>query len=265
VIPLPRPGLIKNPKISLEGLIVGSEVKIYNGSNCLNEVTNFTAENESQEVTLPELETGDYTFHATTTLQDKVSECSKAFEFYRLSTKPSPPIISLLSPTEPLGTEKNLTFKIDEVTKDHDITLYSGPSCEQEIKVTKSEGPSVLIYTTLNELKVHKFSSKATNSDGFSSDCSLMPATYTLSYYPEKPTLILNKNLMAHDEEAELKIEGFKALDTIKIYETQDCSGEVSNLTFTSGLTKLTNLTPKDSYVWSAMLKSSKDPINPPG
>lgn len=238
---------------------MGSKVKIYNGSNCLNEVTNFTAENETQEVTLPELETGNYIFHATTTLQDKVSECSTAFVFYRLSTKPSPPTITLLSPTKPLGTEKNLTFKIDEVTKDHDITLYSGPSCEQEIKVIKSEGPSVLIDTTVNELKVHKFSSKATNSDGFSSDCSSLPATYTLSYYPEKPTLILNKNLMAHDEEAELKIEGFKALETIKIYETQDCSVEVSNLTFTNGLTKLTNLAPKDSYVWSAMLINSDD------
>ena len=253
------PGLITKPKIKLEGLEMGSVVKIYNGSNCLSEVTNFTAGNESQEVPLPELKPGDYTFYATTTFQDKVSECSTAFVFYRLSTKPSPPAISRINPIEALGTEKNLTFKIDGVTKDHDITLYSGPSCEQEIKVTKSEGPSVQIDTTVNELRTHSFSSKVTNSDGFSSDCSSVPATYTLSYYPEKPTLLLNKNIMAHDEEAELKIEGFKALETIKIYETQDCSGEVSNLTFTNGLTKLTNFAPKDSYVWSAMLINSDD------
>ncbi len=253
------PGLKTDPKMKLEGLIKGSVVRIYNGSNCLSEMTNFNAGNESQEVILSGLLPGDYTFHATTTFQDKVSECSKAFVFYRLSTKPSPPTITLQNPKEALGIEKDLTFKIDGVINHHEITLYSGSSCEKEITSTNSEGTSVLINTTVNEFGTHNFSTKATNSDGFSSDCSKVPATYTLSYYPEKPTLLLNKNLMAHDEEAELEIQGFRASETIKIYENENCSGEVSNLSFTNGLTKLTNLAPRDSYKWSAMLINSDD------
>ena len=120
----------------------------------------------------------------------------------------APSTVTLVSPISSPNTVKQPTFKVDGVSANHTVRIFSDSSCQTEVGSQISSSTSVSITSNLLSFGTNTIYANATNTAGTASACSTSFVTYQLRSNPSLSDL-RDKVL---DEDDEL-IVPFNALD----------------------------------------------------